>query len=247
MKLRPKIDPHDYETKKGHVVRFLNAGDKVKITIMFRGREQHRPEPVQPHGRPTVDVGDDGDGEGEADRDDDGAEPEARAEGQLLGDQAGERVAEADAGDGGDGQQPDDAGAVLAVEGVARDRHGEGDQPEADAHQAPAEQQQRERAGHGGEHAPDEDRDERAEHGPAPVPAVAEAPEGGGGDGAHEQADGERPLGGRERHVGVVRDGRHERGAQAADDRRHHPEVDQDGDQPSALHAAPLSSLDVIR
>ncbi|MEU0315967.1 translation initiation factor IF-3 [Nocardioides sp. NPDC006273] len=44
MKLRPKIDKHDYETKKGHVVRFLNAGDKVKITIMFRGREQHRPE-----------------------------------------------------------------------------------------------------------------------------------------------------------------------------------------------------------
>ncbi|MDT9594670.1 translation initiation factor IF-3 [Nocardioides zeae] len=44
MKLRPKIDSHDYETKKGHVVRFLRAGDKVKITIMFRGREQHRPE-----------------------------------------------------------------------------------------------------------------------------------------------------------------------------------------------------------
>ncbi|MFT4299879.1 MAG: translation initiation factor IF-3 [Aeromicrobium sp.] len=44
MKLRPKIDQHDYDTKKGHVVRFLKAGDKVKITIMFRGREQHRPE-----------------------------------------------------------------------------------------------------------------------------------------------------------------------------------------------------------
>ena len=44
MKLRPKIDPHDYETKKGHVVRFLKVGDKVKITIMFRGREQSRPE-----------------------------------------------------------------------------------------------------------------------------------------------------------------------------------------------------------
>ena len=44
MKLRPKIDPHDYETKKGHVVRFLGQGDKVKITIMFRGREQSRPE-----------------------------------------------------------------------------------------------------------------------------------------------------------------------------------------------------------
>jgi len=44
MKLRPKIDPHDYETKKGHVVRFLKQGDKVKITIMFRGREQSRPE-----------------------------------------------------------------------------------------------------------------------------------------------------------------------------------------------------------
>ena len=44
IKLRPKIDPHDYGTKKGHVVRFLNAGDKVKVTIMFRGREQSRPE-----------------------------------------------------------------------------------------------------------------------------------------------------------------------------------------------------------
>jgi len=44
MKLRPKIDSHDYETKKGHVMRFLKAGDKVKVTIMFRGREQSRPE-----------------------------------------------------------------------------------------------------------------------------------------------------------------------------------------------------------
>ena len=41
--LRPKIDPHDYATKKGHVERFLKTGDKVKITIMFRGREQSRP------------------------------------------------------------------------------------------------------------------------------------------------------------------------------------------------------------
>ncbi|MFD0773875.1 translation initiation factor IF-3 [Streptomonospora algeriensis] len=44
IKLRPKIDPHDYETKKGHVERFLKGGDKVKVTIMFRGREQSRPE-----------------------------------------------------------------------------------------------------------------------------------------------------------------------------------------------------------
>ena len=44
IKLRPKIDSHDYETKKGHVVRFLKGGDKVKVTIMFRGREQSRPE-----------------------------------------------------------------------------------------------------------------------------------------------------------------------------------------------------------
>ena len=44
MKLRPKIDDHDYETKKSHVERFLKAGDKVKVTIMFRGREQSRPE-----------------------------------------------------------------------------------------------------------------------------------------------------------------------------------------------------------
>jgi translation initiation factor IF-3 len=39
MKMRPKIDRHDYETKKGHVVRFLRQGAKVKVTIMFRGRE----------------------------------------------------------------------------------------------------------------------------------------------------------------------------------------------------------------
>ena len=44
IKLRPKIDPHDYGTKKGHVERFLRGGDKVKVTIMFRGREQSRPE-----------------------------------------------------------------------------------------------------------------------------------------------------------------------------------------------------------
>ena len=44
IKLRPKIDPHDYGTKKGHVERFLRSGDKVKVTIMFRGREQSRPE-----------------------------------------------------------------------------------------------------------------------------------------------------------------------------------------------------------
>lgn len=43
-KLRPKIDTHDYETKKRNVVRFLDAGHKVKVTIMFRGREQSRPE-----------------------------------------------------------------------------------------------------------------------------------------------------------------------------------------------------------
>ena len=44
IKLRPKIADHDYETKKGHVVRFLRHGDKVKVTIMFRGREQAHPE-----------------------------------------------------------------------------------------------------------------------------------------------------------------------------------------------------------
>jgi translation initiation factor IF-3 len=44
IKLRPKIADHDYETKKGHVVRFLRQQDKVKVTIMFRGREQAHPE-----------------------------------------------------------------------------------------------------------------------------------------------------------------------------------------------------------
>jgi translation initiation factor IF-3 len=44
IKMRPKIGVHDYETKKGHVVRFLNSKAKVKVTIMFRGREQTHPE-----------------------------------------------------------------------------------------------------------------------------------------------------------------------------------------------------------
>lgn len=44
MKFRPKIDIGDYTTKKKHVMRFLAAGSKVKITIMFRGREMSHPE-----------------------------------------------------------------------------------------------------------------------------------------------------------------------------------------------------------
>ncbi len=44
IKLRPKIAQHDYETKRGHVERFLRNQDKVKVTIMFRGREQSHPE-----------------------------------------------------------------------------------------------------------------------------------------------------------------------------------------------------------
>jgi translation initiation factor IF-3 len=44
IKFRPKIDPHDYATKKGHVERFLRHRAKVKVTIMFRGRELLHPE-----------------------------------------------------------------------------------------------------------------------------------------------------------------------------------------------------------
>ncbi len=44
IKFRPKIDPHDYATKKGHVIRFLKAGSRVKVTIMFRGREMAHTE-----------------------------------------------------------------------------------------------------------------------------------------------------------------------------------------------------------
>jgi translation initiation factor IF-3 len=44
IKFRPKIAQHDYDTKKGHVIRFLNHKDKVKVTIMFRGREMAHPE-----------------------------------------------------------------------------------------------------------------------------------------------------------------------------------------------------------
>ena len=42
--MRPSIEAHDYETKKTHIERFLKGGDKVKVTIQFRGREQSRPE-----------------------------------------------------------------------------------------------------------------------------------------------------------------------------------------------------------
>ncbi|UUL75862.1 translation initiation factor IF-3 [Pseudarthrobacter sp. Fe7] len=44
IRFRLKIDTHDYETKRGHALRFLGAGDKVKAMIQFRGREQQRPE-----------------------------------------------------------------------------------------------------------------------------------------------------------------------------------------------------------
>jgi translation initiation factor IF-3 len=44
IKFRPKIDAHDYGTKKGHVERFLRGGHKVKVTIMFRGREMTHTE-----------------------------------------------------------------------------------------------------------------------------------------------------------------------------------------------------------
>ena len=44
IKFRPKIDPHDYATKKGHVQRFLKQGARVKVTIMFRGREMAHTE-----------------------------------------------------------------------------------------------------------------------------------------------------------------------------------------------------------
>jgi translation initiation factor IF-3 len=44
VKLRPNINVHDLETKLNHARRFLNGGDKVKVTIMFRGRDMRRPE-----------------------------------------------------------------------------------------------------------------------------------------------------------------------------------------------------------
>ncbi len=51
IKLRPNIDDHDLETKLGHVKRFLGEGDKVRVTIMFRGRDLRRPE----NGRKVLD------------------------------------------------------------------------------------------------------------------------------------------------------------------------------------------------
>lgn len=51
LKLRPNIDEHDLETKLGHAKRFLADGDKVRVTIMFRGRDLRRPE----NGRKVLD------------------------------------------------------------------------------------------------------------------------------------------------------------------------------------------------
>ena len=48
VKFRINVDDHDYETKKNHVLRFLDEGDKVKATIFFRGREMTRTEPGTP-------------------------------------------------------------------------------------------------------------------------------------------------------------------------------------------------------
>ena len=44
VRMRPKIENHDYETKRSHIEKFLKGGDKVKVTMQFRGREQTRPE-----------------------------------------------------------------------------------------------------------------------------------------------------------------------------------------------------------
>ena len=51
LKLRPAIDEHDLETKLSHAKRFLAEGDKVRVTIMFRGRDLRRPE----NGRKVLD------------------------------------------------------------------------------------------------------------------------------------------------------------------------------------------------
>ncbi|WP_279059567.1 translation initiation factor IF-3 [Mobiluncus curtisii] len=61
IRLGLKIDSHDYEVKKGHILRFLNGGDKVKIMIKFRGREQSRPEMgIKLLERLAEDIADDG-------------------------------------------------------------------------------------------------------------------------------------------------------------------------------------------
>ena len=44
VRLKPRIEAHDYETKRNHIEKFLKGGDKVKVTMQFRGREQTRPE-----------------------------------------------------------------------------------------------------------------------------------------------------------------------------------------------------------
>jgi len=105
IKLRPKIANHDYETKKGHVERFLRHQDKVKITIMFRGREQAHPE----RGRALLQrLFEDLDGLGVIEQ-----EPlqEGRNMSMLLapGKEAAKPVAEAKPAE--DGAQPDDAAA----------------------------------------------------------------------------------------------------------------------------------------
>ncbi len=109
MKFRPKIDGHDYETKMKHVERFLEEGSKVKLTIMFRGREMAHPE----LGRRILEkVAERVDGSGHSGsgsqagrpQHDDGAEPDAQAEAEEHARRGseGRRRAERTGGDNGD-------------------------------------------------------------------------------------------------------------------------------------------------
>ena len=156
IKLRPKIADHDYNTKKGHVERFLRGLDKVKITIMFRGREQAHPE----RGRALLQrLFEDLDGLGVIEQ-----EPlqEGRNMSMLLApsraaarEKAQADEAERDAGEADEAQaqetpseqseQPEEAQPEAAAEqpeAEAEQPEAAAEQPEAEAEQAEAEPKQ---------------------------------------------------------------------------------------------------------
>jgi hypothetical protein len=181
-------------------------------------------------GRGRVDQrgGDEGHGAGRR------AEPEGGVHAADLGDQPGQRVAQADArGDGHRQRRRGGPGPLTGERGARSGDRQRGQREPRPLQGAPGDQPpetERQRREHA---AQQHDRQDDEDDG-APPPAVTEPADDRGGDGAHDQGHGQRPLGAGQRDVVGLGDGGDQRGAEAADDRDQHRQVQQDRHQPAA-------------
>ncbi len=225
---RPEEDPGDQDEPQQRPGRRLRQREQQPGDA---GPEQDRPDDVERRVRPVPGRGDHEEGREQGEGADDGAGPERQPERRHLRQHAGQRVAEADARHRGHGQDRDRRAGALALQRVAGGAHGQRGQPEADPHEAAADEQPAEAQRQGGQRAAGGDDREGDQDDLAASGAVTEAPHGGGRDGADQEAERQGPLRGRDRHPGLGRDGRDQRGSQAADHGHHQAEVDQDGDQ----------------